>query len=96
MPGPGSESLCGRPQQFVAGGMAERVVDLLEVVEVDQDQREPVAATGVLQTLVAVLEERSTVPEPSELVGDGLAAGVGEPLDLQDAYEGPARRRAGA
>ena len=31
-------------QQLVAGVMAEGVVDLLEVVEIDQDQREPLGA----------------------------------------------------
>ena len=38
---PGGEAPRGLAQQLVAGVVAEGVVDLLEVVEVDQDQREP-------------------------------------------------------
>ena len=34
-------------QEFVAGIMAEAVVDLLEVVEVEEQQRQPVARVGL-------------------------------------------------
>ena len=41
------------PQQLVAGVVAEGVVDLLEVVEVDQDQGEPRGAVLGAQPLLA-------------------------------------------
>ena len=36
-----------------------------------------------------MLEERAPVPEPGEVVGDGLATSVGEALHLPEAHEGP-------
>ena len=83
-------------EQLVACGMAEGVVDLLEVVQVDQDQREPVCGVRGLEALRAVLEERAPVPEPGEVVRDRLATSVGEALHLPEARPVSARRRAGA
>ena len=63
--------------------MAERVVDLLEAVEVHQQQRVDVAPD--------VLVQGAPVGEPGELVGAGLAARVGEPPELVE-RDGGARR----
>ena len=91
----GIADACGEPagglaQQLVAGVMTEGVVDLFEVVEVDQDQGDPVAPAGRLQALFTELEEVTPVPEAGELVGNGLAMGIGEPLHLPEADERPA------
>jgi hypothetical protein len=60
--------------------VAEGVVDLLEVVEVDEDQGEPVIGRGE-QALLAVLEEVAPVSESRELVRDGPTASVEERPD---------------
>ena len=85
----GGEAPRDLAEQFVARGMAEGVVDLLEVVQVDQDQREPICGVRALEALRAVLEERAPVPEPGEVVGDRLATSVGEALHLPEAHECP-------
>ena len=64
---------------------------MLEVVEVDEEQREPVGAVGGLEALRALLEEGTPVPEAGELVGHGLAMRVGQALDLPEADERPRR-----
>jgi len=55
------------PEQLVAGGVAEGVVDLLEMVEVDEQEREA-APAGVRVTVVGEerveqVEELATVAE---------------------------------
>ncbi len=47
------------------------------------------ARSAASQAQLAVLEEGAPVPETGELVGDGLAAGVGQALDLAEAHQGP-------
>ena len=56
-------------QQLVARGMAQRVVDLLEVVEVDEQDREALVlrVAGVQRVLEAV-DEQGAVREPGEHV----------------------------
>jgi hypothetical protein len=76
-------------EQLVAGGMAEGVVDLLEVVQVDQDQREPIGGVRGLEAQRAVLEQRAPVPEPGEIVGDGLTTRAGEVVRLPEGHERP-------
>ena len=86
---PGGEAPRDLAEQLVARRMAEGVVDLLEVVEVDQDQREPICGVRGLEALRAMLEERAPVPEPGEVVGDRLATSVGEALHLPETDERP-------
>ena len=71
--------------------MAERVVDLLEVVEVDQHQRRPVGGVAACKRRSAGLEEEAPVAEPGETVRDRLTPGVEEALDLPEAGERPCR-----
>ena len=40
----GAEAPCDLSEQLVARGMTEAVVDLLEVVQVDEDQRDPIGS----------------------------------------------------
>ncbi len=63
----------------VAGVMAEGVVELLEAVEVDQQQRGRAAALARGgEDLAQPALEPPPVREPRELVGVGLAADLGE------------------
>ena len=63
---------CGdRLQPLVAGLVAEPVVDLLEAVEVEQDERQRVAgAADALQLAGEVLLEGAVVAQPGQRVGD--------------------------
>src|SRR5262249_59614577 len=62
-------------QHLVAGVMAERVVELLEAVEVDQQQRELVAlALGVGDRAIEPDEQVAAVAEPGQLIGGGVLA----------------------
>ena len=64
-------------QQFVARGVAHRVVDLLEAVEVEQQQRRLPAVTPALHQHVGDLAvEQRAVGEPGERVE------IGQPLQL--------------
>ena len=62
-----------RPQQRVAGGVAERVVDVLEVVDVDERDRSGRAGGAAARELVA---EPAPVGEPGELVVVGRGGGA--------------------
>ena len=63
-------------QQLVAGGMAGCVVDELEVVEIDQHEREGRGvATRVLELAVELLVERAMVAEPGQRVSQRVEAG---------------------
>ncbi len=67
-------------QQLVAGRMPHRVVDRLEVVEVEEHHREQLAlARGARQRVRHPVAEERAVGEPGELVVEGLA----EQLRLQ-------------
>ena len=62
-------------QQLVADGVAERVVDRLEVVEVDEQHDDRVGlGTGDAQGVVHAIEEQRPVGEPGELVVEGTVA----------------------
>ena len=53
--------------------MTERVVDVLEVVQVDEDEREAVPVpAGALDLVLELADERLVVQEPGELVVAGL------------------------
>ena len=60
------------PQQRVAGRVAERVVVVLEAVEVEEDQRVRAARRAAL---VEVVEQRAPVRQLGQLVGQRLVAG---------------------
>ena len=88
----GLEALCEREEDLVAAGVPERVVDQLEVVEVDEEDREIGALLHrdeqfafelvVEQGAVAEAGERVVVGEPVELGLCGLAVrDVGERAD---------------
>ena len=55
-------------QQFVADMMAERVVDALEFVDVDIEQRELLAASGLLQLALDLLAEQHPVRQVGQRV----------------------------
>ena len=63
------------PQQLVADGMAERVVDALEAVEVDEHRRrvDPVAA-GVDEHLLGAIHDQRAVGETGQRVVQRLVA----------------------
>ena len=81
-------------EHAVAGVVAERVVELLEVVEVDHEQRE--RAVRVLARAVdraaQLAVEPAAVRQAGQLVGARLAAGLGEPAQLVDADRGADHR----
>ena len=58
------EPLAHRAQQFVARGVAEPIVDLLEVVEIDEDQHE----LAVAHRLVEPLREQQPVRQPGQRI----------------------------
>ena len=70
-------------EQHVAGVVTERVVELLEAVEVDHDQRGGlVAATG--QALTERVEEAAAVGQPGDVIGARLAVRVRKPQVLPE------------
>ena len=61
-----------RPQQLVAGAVAERVVDALEVVEVDEQRRDRrLAATRARQHLLDAVEDQRAVGQARQRVVGG-------------------------
>ena len=84
-------------QQVVPGGVAECVVDLLELVQVQQRQGQRGA---VATQLVHPAQHRATVGQTGQLVGHGLPAGDGEDGELPDVdqqpHPGPRRGQGGA
>ena len=55
-------SRCGdRAQQFVADMMAERIVDLLEAVEIEAEHRETAVAPGAGERFLDLLAEQDAV-----------------------------------
>ena len=90
-----------RDQHLVADRVPERVVDLLEVVEVEEEHRErAVVAAPAGQRLARGLDEHRAVGEPGDGVVEGLVRELGlERLALadvagveQDAADVPPRR----
>ena len=84
--------------QLVADGVAERVVDVLEAVEVEHQDRAAMAvALGRSQRAVELLLEAAAVEQPGQrvVVGEVLqlaleALALGDVDDLADAVGGPA------
>jgi hypothetical protein len=61
--------------QPVAGGVAEAVVDRLEVVQVEEDDGHGPAVAGVqLEDVLEAVPEQRAVGQPGQRVGEGLAA----------------------
>jgi hypothetical protein len=59
-------------QEVVAGAVAEAIVERLEAVEVDHDERERTLHTAVARDLMVGLgEQRPAVGDPGEGVGEG-------------------------
>ena len=64
-----ADAFGGQLQQAVAGGVPQRVVDLLEQVEVEVEQRQPVAvALGVAQLLLQAVVEQATVGQAGQRI----------------------------
>ena len=73
------------PEQVVAGVVAEAVVDLLEAVEVEQQQRGRARrAVAVVEHPLGLLEQRAPVGQPGQLVGAGLLPDLVEGADLAE------------
>ena len=68
-----------RAQQFVADRVAERVVDRLEIVEVDAEQGEAAAAAplGLPELEIEMLAEEGAVGQAGQTVVEGE---LGDPL----------------
>ncbi len=83
------EALHDSPQQVVADAVTVGVVDLLEVVQVDQRQREAVAVLGPRtgEQPVDLGVERAPVGDPGELVGAGHLADRGELSQLEEGQQ---------
>ena len=68
------------PQELVAGRMAERVVDLLEAVEVEEHEGQTacrrLAVACSASELVEQMEQGPAVAQAGELVGDRTRAGA--------------------
>ncbi len=69
-----------RGQQLVAAGMPVRVVYALQVIEVDDGERQPIAdPSGLLELAVELFLECPMVPQP----GNRIEQGVGTSLGVQ-------------
>ena len=69
-------------QHLVARVMAERVVELLEAVEVDEQQRELVAVSRARRDRrVEPVDEVAAVAEPGQVVGHRLLSALAQALD---------------
>ena len=80
-------------EHAVAGVVAERVVELLEVVEVDDEQRERlVRGARVVDRAAQLTVESAPVRQARQLVGARLAARLGQPAQLVDADRGADHR----
>ena len=84
----GAEPRPDLAQHLVAGMVAQRVVELLEAVEVDEQERELVAARD--RRLEAV-EQVPAVAQAGQVVGQRLALAHAQPLDHRE----PRARHAG-
>ena len=75
VPAARADAVGDRLQQLVADGVAERVVDRLEVVEVDEQHDDRVGlGPGDAQGVVHAVEEQRPVGEPGQLVVEGAVA----------------------
>ena len=72
----GGEEAAEAAERPIAGRVAPRVVDLLELVEVDEEQREgSLLSSDVLDQPVEVLVEGPMVAEPRELIAQRVGHG---------------------
>ena len=74
---PGTQPLGKLDQQGVAGGVSERIVDILEVIEIEKDQRELLALGAILDGLFDQLTKLRAVRQAGQHVV------IGEPGDLR-------------
>ena len=83
-------------ERVVAGRVAVAVVDLLEVVDVDHQRRERLAAAAGAGELVArALLERAPVEQAGERIGGGGVAQLGDQAVDPLAQQPDHHRRAG-
>ena len=76
------EAARGEREQVVARGVAERVVDGLELVEVDQQHRDGPAVAGVqVQRVLDAVEEHRPVGQARQVVVEGVPRQRGLPVD---------------
>ena len=82
-PNAGAQSGCHLLQHEIAGGMAQGIVDVLEAVQVQEQQRRHVApAADAGDRLIEPLEEQDTVGQPRQGVVHGEILGPAPGLDL--------------
>ncbi len=80
-----SEPLRDRDEEVVTGGMAEAVVDHLEVVDIQEQHRDRTGlAAGALERVVDAVEEQCPIGESRE--------GVVEGLTIERSFERPSIR----
>jgi hypothetical protein len=82
-----------RGQQPISGGVSERVVDRLEVVDVEeQDRHDRPVALGPVQRHPEPIEEEAPVRQTSERIVEGLMGEAAlEPLALHRVRDGAAQ-----
>jgi hypothetical protein len=73
----GGQPLGDDAQQLVAGMVAERVVDVLEAVQVDQDDRSGRSSLVALDGMLRPLAEPLAVGQPGQRVVQGLVLVLG-------------------
>ena len=74
----GRQALAEAGEKRVAGRMAERVVVLLEAVEVEEREHDAALAAGVRQLGIEIVDQRAAVGKPRQRVGASfLVAGSG-------------------
>ena len=78
-------------EEHVADVVAHGVVELLEAVEVEHEHGRRIVGRG-RDAAVERLEERPPVGQAGELVGAGLAAGLGQVAEPAEGQDGPAGR----
>jgi len=87
------EAACKRPKDCVAGTVTANVVDVLEAVQIDEDERErlPVSPRSSERLLDAIVEKHP-VREPGERVAEGVRAhAVESPVENDSAQTGHER-----
>ena len=76
------------PDDPVAHRVAVRIVDDLEVIDVEHDQREGrLAPGGPAQLSLEVLLEEAVIVEPGEPVGERLLLAGDQPLEHDQAVD---------
>ena len=69
---PGGKPPARFAKQLVTCMVTVGVVDLLEVIEVDEHQRDAIGGLSLRDPPLADLEESAAIPESRQVVGDGL------------------------